>query len=253
MKNKFLKKILGWYGYKLVDKDLIKNNRIIGNESFLNIEKILSYLIKNNIVNSLVQVGANDGQRFDALNHFIKDYKIKCILVEPIEEHFRDLKNNYKGFKNIFFENSLISVNNEILYLYKANAKYLDNYGDHVRGISSFNYKHLIKHGVRKKHIIKQKVNSITINDLLLKYKFNNFDLLFIDAEGYDGKIVNDFLSNSHIRPYIIFEYIHIDHETFKNLTYNLTKCNYIFFSINENIVCIPKEKESSFIFKNIF
>ena len=253
MKNKFLKKIVGWLGYKLVDKDIIKNNRIIGNKSFLNIEKILNYLTKNNIVNSLVQVGANDGQRFDALNRFIKDYKIRCILVEPIEEHFKDLKNNYKGFKNIFFENSLISVNNEILYLYKANAKSLANYGDHVKGISSFDYKHLIKHGVRKKHIIKQKVNSITIKDLLLKYKFNNFDLLFIDAEGYDGKIVNDFLSNSLIRPYIIFEYIHIDHKTFKNLTLNLTKNDYIFFSINENLICIPKEKQSSFIFQNIF
>ena len=253
MKNKFLKKIVGWLGYKLVDKDIIKNNRTIGNKSFLNIEKILNYLTKNNIVNSLVQVGANDGQRFDALNRFIKDYKIRCILVEPIEEHFKDLKNNYRGFENIFFENSLISVNNEILFLYKADAKSLDSYGDHVRGISSFDYKHLIKHGVKKKHIIKQKVNSITINELLLKYKFNSFDLLFIDAEGYDGKIVNDFLSNSFIRPYIIFEYIHIDHNTFKNLTINLTKYNYIFFSINENIICIPKEKQSSFIFQNIF
>ena len=73
MKNKFLKKIVGWFGYKLIDKDLIKNNRIIENKSFLNIEKILGYLTKNNIVKSLVQVGANDGQRFDSLNRFIKD------------------------------------------------------------------------------------------------------------------------------------------------------------------------------------
>ena len=253
MKNKFLKKIVGWFGYKLIDKDLIKNNRIIENKSFLNIERILGYLTKNNIVKSLVQVGANDGQRFDSLNRFIKDYKIKCILVEPIEEHFKDLKNNYKGFENIFFENSLISVNNEILYLYKADTKSLNYYGDHIKGISSFDYDHLIKHGVKKRHIVKHKVNSITISELLLKYKFNSFDLLFIDAEGYDGKIVNDFLSNSLIRPYIIFEYIHIDHKTFKDLTLNLTKNDYIFFSINENLICIPKEKQSPFIFQNIF
>ena len=67
----------------------------------------------------------------------------------------------------------------------------------------------------KKKHIIKEKVNSLTVNELLLKYKFDNFDLLFVDAEGYDGKIVNDFLRNNHIRPYIIFEYIHIDNKTF--------------------------------------
>ena len=206
MKDKFLKKIAGWYGYKLVDKNLIKNNRIIGNKSFLDIERILKYLIKNNIIKSLVQIGANDGQRFDVLNTFIKEYKLNCILVEPIKEYFEELKKNYKNFENISFENSLISVNNEIFHIYKVDTKYLNQYDEHVKGISSFDYKHLIKHGVKKKHVTKQKINSITLKELLLKYNYHNFDLLFIDAEGYDGKIVNDFLTSSPIRPYIIFE-----------------------------------------------
>ncbi len=253
MKDKFLKKVAGWYGYKLVDKDLIKNNRIIGDKSFLNIERILKYLIKNNLIKSLVQIGANDGQRFDVLNSFIKEYKIKCILVEPIKEHFEELKKNYKNFNNIFFENSLISVNNEIFHLYKVDTKYLNQYSDHVSGISSFDYKHLIKHGVKKKHIIKQKINSISLNELLLKYNYNNFDLLFVDVEGYDGKIIDEFLTSSPIRPYIIFEYIHINNKMFKNLTFTLQKSNYIFFPLKENVICIPKEKELSFIFQNNF
>ena len=253
MKDKFLKKIAGWYGYKLVDKNLIKNNRIIGNKSFLDIERILKYLIKNNIIKSLVQIGANDGQRFDVLNTFIKEYKLNCILVEPIKEYFEELKKNYKNFENISFENSLISVNNEIFHIYKVDTKYLNQYDEHVKGISSFDYKHLIKHGVKKKHVTKQKINSITLKELLLKYNYHNFDLLFIDAEGYDGKIVNDFLTSSPIRPYIIFEYIHIDNKIFDTLTTTLKKNNYIFFSVNENIVCIPNEKELSFIFQNTF
>ena len=253
MKDKFLKKIAGWYGYKLVDKNLIKNNRIIGNKSFLDIERILKYLIKNNIIKSLVQIGANDGQRFDVLNTFIKEYKLNCILVEPIKEYFEELKKNYKNFENISFENSLISVNNEIFHIYKVDTKYLNQYDEHVKGISSFDYKHLIKHGVKKKHVTKQKINSITLKELLLKYNYHNFDLLFIDAEGYDGKIVNDFLTSSPIRPYIIFEYIHIDNKIFDTLTTTLKKNNYIFFSVNENIICIPNEKELSFIFQNIF
>ena len=253
MKDKFLKKIAGWYGYKLVDKNLIKNNRIIGNKSFLDIERILKYLIKNNIIKSLVQIGANDGQRFDVLNTFIKEYKLNCILVEPIKEYFEELKKNYKNFENISFENSLISVNNEIFHIYKVDTKYLNQYDEHVKGISSFDYKHLIKHGVKKKHVTKQKINSITLKELLLKYNYHNFDLLFIDAEGYDGKIVNDFLTSSPIRPYIIFEYIHIDNKIFDTLTTTLKKNNYIFFSVNENIICIPNENELSFIFQNTF
>ena len=151
---------------------------------------------------------------------------------------------------NIYFENSLISVNNEISYLYKVNEEFLYQYGDHIKGISSFNYQHLLKHGVKKKHIIKQKANSISITKLLKKHKFDNFDLLFVDAEGYDGAIVNDYLSNNTTRPFIIFEYIHISNETFKDLVNNFQKFDYIFFPINENIICVPKEKKDNFIFQ---
>ena len=250
MKNKILKKFVGCLGYKLVDKDFVKNNRIIEDKSFLQIDKILNYLIKNNIIKSLVQIGANDGRRFDSLNKFIKDYKVKSLLVEPIEEHFKDLKKNYNNMKNIYFENSLISVNNEISYLYKVNEKSFNQYGDHIKGISSFNYEHLIKHGVKKKDIIKQKANSLTISELLIKHKFDSFDLLFVDAEGYDGAIINDFLINNTIRPYIIFEYIHINNKTFKILIDNFKNFDYLFFSINENIICIPNECKDYFIFQ---
>ena len=250
MKNKILKKIIGIFGYKLIDKNHIKNNRIIEDKSFLKINKILNYLIKNNIVKSLVQIGANDGKRFDSLNSFIKKYEVKSLLVEPIKEHFEDLKKNYNNMSNIYFENSLITVNNEISYLYKVNEKSLNKYDEHIKGISSFNYNHLVKHGVKKKDIIKQIASSITMSELLIKHQFKNFDLLFIDAEGYDGIIINDFLVSNTLRPYIIFEYIHIDNNTFKILIDNFKKFDYDFFSINENVICIPKEKKDNFIFQ---
>lgn len=249
-KNKILKKIVGLYGYKLIDKDLVKNNRIIEDKGFLKIEKILNYLIKNDIVKSLIQIGANDGKRFDSLNKFIKNYNVKSLLVEPMEEYFEDLKKNYDKIENIYFENSLISVNDEISYLYKVDKNSLNRYGDHIKGISSFSYDHLIKHGVKTKDIIKQKANSISISELLIKHNFNNFDLLFIDAEGYDGAIINDFLTSVNLRPYIIFEYIHIDHKTFQVLLDNFKKFDYIFFPINENIISIPREKKDIFIFQ---
>ncbi len=41
MKSKLLKKILGIFGYKLIDKNLFKNNLLISSKSFLTIDKIL--------------------------------------------------------------------------------------------------------------------------------------------------------------------------------------------------------------------
>ena len=245
MNNKILKKILGLFGYKAIDKYLIKNNRLLSEKSFLSIDRLLKNLFSQKIINSLIQIGANDGEKFDTINSFIKEYKPQCLLVEPIIENYEKLKKNYEDFNSIKFDNSAISVNKEINYLYKVNPNKILNYGRHIPGITSFDKNHLIKHGVKKKDIIKESVKSISIKDLIYKHKLNTFDLLFIDAEGYDGNIVIDFLSTVSLRPIIILEYIHIENEIFNKLVTQLERNNYVFFSINENMVCFPDEKKS--------
>ena len=102
--------------------------------------------------------------------------------------------------------------------MYKVNEKFLNYYGNHVPGITSFNKNHLLNHGVKKKHIIKEKVNSISIKNLIKKYGLKKLDLLYIDTEGYDGKIVLDFLKTKSLHPIIIFEFIHIENRIFKNV-----------------------------------
>ena len=76
------------------------------------------------------------------------------------------------------------------------------------------------------------------------KHNFKEFELLFLDTEGYDGKIINDFFLNLTIRPIIILEYVHINNGIFKKLVTNLEKNKYLFFSINENMLCFPEEKK---------
>ena len=244
MKNKLLKKVLGIFEYKLIDKNLFKNNRLLSNKSFLTINIILKNIFEKKKINNLIQIGANDGDRFDILNYYIKKYQTKSLLVEPIKQIFEQLKKNYKNYNFITFDNSAISVNNEISYLYKVDSLKIKNYGNHIPGITSFDKNHLIKHGVKKNHIIKEIVNSISIKELIEKHNFKEFELLFLDTEGYDGKIINDFFLNLTIRPIIILEYIHINNEIFKKLVTNLEKNKYLFFSINENMLCFPKEKK---------
>ena len=247
MKNKILKKILGIMGYKLIEKKLFKNDRLISTKSYLTLNRLLKNLFEEKKINFLIQIGANDGSRFDILNNYIKTYKIKSLLVEPIKEIFEKLKKNYEDCNFVSFENSAISVNNEITYLYKVDPKYLDNYDDHIPGITSFEKKHLLNHDVKKSHIVTEKINSVSMENLIAKYNIDNFDLLCVDTEGYDGNIVNDFLKNILIRPIIILEYIHINNDTFKTLINNLEQKKYNFFSIDENLICFP-EKDIKYI-----
>ena len=59
----------------------------------------------------LVQIGANDGLRFDNINKYIKKYKPKSILVEPIKEYFNELKKNYKNLRKRLIHQSFYSLN----------------------------------------------------------------------------------------------------------------------------------------------
>jgi len=76
------------------------------------------------------------------------------------------------------------------------------------------------------------------MENLISKHNLKSFDLLFVDAEGYDGKIVIDFLTSALIKPVIILEFIHIKNDVFKNLINNLEQKKYSFFSLGENLVC---------------
>ena len=249
MNFKILKKIVGIFGFKLIDKNLIKNERLVKENSFFSLNSIFKKLFFYKLIKNIIQIGANDGKRFDSINKFIKKYSPKVVFLEPIISNFNELKKNYLNQKNLIFENLAISVDNKITHLFKVKDDKLHIYDDHVIGITSFNFKHLIKHGVKKNHIIKEEVKTISIIKLIEKHSIKNFDLLLIDTEGYDGEIVIDFLNKSNIRPIIIFEYVHIKNDILNNSLNLLKNKNYFFFKIDENIICYPNEREKQIKF----
>jgi FkbM family methyltransferase len=245
--NKILKKICGIFGYKLLPKNYVKNKNYLSKFTSLNLEKIISNLVEKKIINSLIQIGANDGLSHDHLHNVIKKFRLESLLLEPIKKYFLDLQNNYSNYDNVRFENSALSINNEILFLFKVNPKYFNKYGTLSDGISSFYKYHLLKHGIKEKHIIQEKVNQISFNELLKKYSINSFDLLLIDAEGYDCQIVNDFFFKvKKIRPIIVFEWSHVKYSELKSTLNLIINNNYSFFTIGDDIFCFPNEKNIS-------
>ena len=236
---KLVKKIFGLVGLKLIDKNLIKNDRLIAKHSSKKVVNLLEKFFSEDLVKTVVQIGANDGKRFDQISKFIKNNnELKAVLVEPVKKYFEQLKENYKGFKNIEFENSAISKNNEINFLYCVKDKFIQNYQDHIKGINSYEMKHLLNHSVKESHIEKIKVETLTFENLIKKYDLTEIDLLYIDVEGYDDKIVLDFLDNSQLRPILIFEYIHIKNTSFELLMKKLLDENYKILKVDENVIC---------------
>ena len=58
-------------------------------------------MLKKKIINSLIQIGANDGVTHDHLNHVIKKFRLQSLLLEPIKESFLKLIINYSNFENV--------------------------------------------------------------------------------------------------------------------------------------------------------
>ena len=239
---KIIKKVISALGYKLIEKKLYKNSINLEILNAINTKDVLRNLYKNNLVNKIVQIGANDGLRFDELRSFIIKFNTKALLVEPIPEYFLNLKNNYKDQNNIVLENSAISVDEEQKLMFKVDSKFYELYHDHVYGLSSFEKSHLIKHGIRNKHIISEKIKTISIKDLLKKHNFLDLDLLYVDAEGYDGEIIKEFIKTVETRPILIFEYVHIDYNIFKDVIKLLDQSNYKILKCSENVVAFNKK-----------
>ena len=80
--------------------------------------------------------------------------------------------------------------------------------------------------------------------ELIEKYQIKKLDLFFVDAEGYDGKIVYDLLIKSNLRPIIIFEYIHIENNFFQELLNILKNKNFSCFNVGESLIAFPNEEK---------
>lgn len=246
-KLKFLKKIIGSIGYKLVNKNSVKTERIINNFS-VKIDDILQSLIRKKKIKKIIQVGAHDGKSDDFLFKCFND-DLEALLIEPIEDAFLNLEKNYKNFKKVKCLNLAVDINNQKKEIFSVNKNYYEFYKkkykklnvDWLSVLSSFDKQHLIDHGIKKNHISSKLIKCQTFNELINNYNYQELDLLIIDAEGYDFILVNNFLETINIRPIIIFEWIHFKNNEIEKLLIKLKNLNYNFLQIGRDLVCFQK------------
>lgn len=165
---------------------------------------------------SFVQIGANDGVMADPLHDFIDRYAWKGILIEPQRREFQKLKRTYRKNRLLKFENAAIAYRRGFMNLYKLQDDYIRSREEtgatfqELTGIASLSRKHseLGQEWVDKHSIVAEKVATITFSDLLEKYRIAEMDVLQIDTEGYDGKILRQ-INFKAVSPKVI----HFEHK----------------------------------------
>tara|TARA_B100001559_G_C16318132_1_gene537498 strand:+ start:63 stop:812 length:750 start_codon:yes stop_codon:yes gene_type:complete len=235
-KYKLLRKIANLFGFKLVEKNYIKNVAEIEIHA-VKVEKFVDKIIKNNGFKKIIQIGSNDGITDDYVKKIIETHNLESLLIEPSPEPFKRLKENYKEMRDVTLINKALDAKNSNKNFYIVNQKFEEYYHENISVLSSFDKNHLIKWGVKSKHIKSINVECINWLKLFESFSFQNVQIVCIDAEGYDHILVQDLLNTTKVRPVIVFEWVNIPNEELKR-TFNLLKENkYEFLKFQKDLI----------------
>jgi len=170
----------------------------------------------------IVQIGtcvANDD-----LTQIVKENQPELlVLIEPMSIHNEKINQCYLGVKNVFLENIAITVDEtqEISFYYHKDD-------GPMYEVATTDVNHILKHGYQNDGIIELKVKCLTINNLFEKYNLSKIDILFIDSEGLDDKIIKSIDFKKYEITKIYFENLHITDNNIYNfligIGYSITK-----------------------------
>jgi len=162
-----------------------------------------------------VGIGANDGVTHEPLYTFIRDHGWKGLMVEPIPLAFERLQHNLSQYSGVTLVNAAVGEVDGESEIYTVDPAW--SHASHMSLHSSFD-KSILMAGSRwnadlEKHIRQQSVKVMTFDSLIRHYKLPRIDVIKIDTEGYDLRILRtiDFLK---YQPSIILaEHANIDRE----------------------------------------
>jgi len=196
----------------------------------------------------VLQIGSNDGISGDTLHKLIKENKQwQVLFVEPVPNLFEKLKRNYGSNKRFKFENAGINEDGNPQKFYKIGEeafKEIPALSENYKQIGSFSREHVEKLSTPEitKFIEEVDVNCMSLEKLLEKHKIETLDLVQIDAEGYDWKILSQLDLGKYKPEMIIFESKNLE-EKEKEDSIKSMRETYYMFSMRQDFMCIRKDK----------
>jgi FkbM family methyltransferase len=130
-------------------------------------------------------------------------------MVEPQPEIFRRLEKNTIGLTRVELVNAAVDEKSgwRELFCVKSDRADLPSWIDQV---ASFHRQHLVRHGIPETLIEGVKVRTVSFDGLLTECNLKKLDLLQIDTEGMDGRLLSIF-PFGRLKPSVIYyEIVHM-------------------------------------------
>ncbi|MGV8175685.1 MAG: FkbM family methyltransferase [Methanothrix sp.] len=213
--------------------DVVRYRPIKIDNPFNVLEFIIYYYLSLNTPFNFIQIGANDGIRWDPLHDLILKHHLVGLLVEPLPDMFEKLKRNYESEPQLSFENVAISTENGTRKIYRAKPD--ANVPDYVHGMAGFNKDKFVDEFKEYDQFVQElQVPTMTIKALLEKHKIHHVTLLQIDTEGYDYEIIKMFFQNGVLPEIINYEYVYFSYHENLECRKSLINNGYRFIDVDE-------------------
>lgn len=167
-----------------------------------------------------VEIGSNDGVQHDYLRPYILGRAWRGVMVEPVPYVFERLRRNYGSIDRVALENAAIADRDGTLPFYhlrEAGAAERDELPGWYDGIGSFSRDVVAGHANHipdiEARVVSAEVPALTFESLCRKHDITGLDLVLVDTEGYDSRIVRSIdLADRHPR-LLVYEHYHLDPE----------------------------------------
>lgn len=193
-----------------------------------------------------INIGAMDGVMFDESAAYVAKYEYFPLYVEPIPYLFDKLRNNIKD-PRARFENAAISDYDGTTQMLTIDKNVIDQKLVHecFYGMSAI---YPPKNGLSSdgdRPVVEQYgkiqiVPCITLATLFSKYDIQQFDILSIDTEGHDWKIIKQLDLHKYQPSIIRAEYINLNVQEKEEICKFFSSNGYVFEIVGQNIDAIP-------------
>ena len=193
-----------------------------------------------------VQVGSNDGVQGDPIHDLIVSRESwRGIFIEPIDFLFKRLRQNYGEAERFVFENVAIGTEkgSKTFYYVSEKAKVeLDLPYWHDQ-LGSFDKGHITRAlgDEMSPYIVEEDVECLPLQDVLDRNRVDAIDLIHIDTEGFDYKVLSQLDLKRYKPAVILFEHHLLSDEEFVKARQLLRGTGYRLLQYGNDTLAIRK------------
>jgi FkbM family methyltransferase len=193
-------------GLRLIDKE---KYRLVRRSSF---EEALERRLKQKDF-FFVQVGSNDGVRFDGLYSKVTKANASGVVVEPLTRYFKRLQMNYEDYPGVKTLNAALHPTSKSVELFHVDMTKMTGLEPWASGIGSLQKDHHLKSSVPVEFMTSTTVDAVSFQELVDMYNVTRIDLLQIDVEGFDYEVLN-MVPFDQVKPLLIkYEWVNLSED----------------------------------------